>query len=384
MQIIDFRGLAVQSVRHLLPGLILAGHCALGFGANEPIVLGQSIAEGRGSYRGTQGLTGGLRAYVGHINANGGIRGRQIKVVTLVGDNNAATHAENVRRLVREHGAVAVIGCAGEVVCEAIAATAIEMKVPLIGALSGLKAMGHDRSPYLFPLRPSYEREAEALASQIHVLGITRAAVLSDSGPASERVVALERALQAKGISQTMYPVSMFDPASVTRAMNGIAKGNFQTVVMDILPDLVDVMVEQGIQARADEWPSTITSLASSSFQGMSNVFPKKVIGFTQLVPNPESDNSPLTFEFQRHVEQYASPKAITFEGMSNYMAARLTVEALRRSSPPFTGDSIAAALSEASSIELGGHAISFAKGRTSGSDRITIGLRSRHGYYLK
>jgi branched-chain amino acid transport system substrate-binding protein len=364
--------------------LLLIAHTWPALAVGEPIVLGQSIAEGRGSYRGTLSLVGGLRAYVGHINATGGVQGRPIKVVTLVGDNDALSHAANVRTLVREHGAVAIVGCAGDGVCQAIAKAAAELHVPLIGALSGLKAMGHDRSPYLFPLRPNYEREAEALAMQISTLGITRAALLSDSGADSERAVALLRALQAKGIGQTLYAVSLTDTASIGRALNGIAKGEFQTVVMDVLPDMVDALAEQGLKARSDEWPSTITSLASSAFQGIGNIFPKKVLGFTQLVPNPEADNSPLSFEFLRHAEQYASPKAITFDGMSNYMAAKLTVEALRRAHPRITGANIAAELSAASTIDLGGHSVSFARGRSVGSDRVTLGLRSRDGNYLK
>lgn len=366
-------------------GLLLAGHCVLGLAAApEPIVLGQSIAEGRGSYRATLGLVGGLRAYVGHINATGGVRGRQIKVVTLFGENDAASHAENVRKLVVEHGAVAIVGCAGEVVCQAIAKAADELHVPLVGALSGLKAMGHDRSPYLFPLRPPYAREAEVLAGQINTLGITRAALLSDSPPDSERTAALNQALRTRGISVTAFAVAVSNPASARSAVDSIATGNFQTVVMDILPDTVDTLAEQGLKARADEWPSSITSLASSAFQGIGNVFPRKVLGFTQLVPNPEVDNSPLSFEFLRHAESYASPKAITFDGMSNYMAARLTVEGLRRAATPITGDGLAAALGSAGTIDIGGHTLSFAKGRTCGSDRVTLGLRSRDGNYLK
>jgi branched-chain amino acid transport system substrate-binding protein len=65
-------------------------------------------------------------------------------------------------------------------------------------------------------------------------------------------------------------------------------------------------------------------------------------------------------------------------------MAAKLTVEALRRAYPRITGESIAAELSAASSIDLGGHSVSFARGRSVGSDRVTLGLRSRDGNYLK
>lgn len=349
-----------------------------------PIVLGQSIAEGRGSYRGTLGLIGGLRAYVGHINASGGVGGRPLKVVTLVGDADPATHAENVRKLVREHGAVAIIGCAGETVCQSIATAADEMHVPLIGALSGRESMGHDRSPYLFPLRPSYELEALALARQIATLGITRAAVITDGGTSGPRVEALRRALQGQRVALKEYQVSLRDEAAQKLAVDSISKDAYQTVIIDVLPDTLDALVERGLKERAGEWPSIVTSLASSSFQGIGNVFPTKVLGFTQLVPNPDSDSLELARQFQQHAEKYASSKAISFEGMATYIAARVAVQALRVAGPNANGGKLAAALVAADGFDVAGERLSFANGRAWGTDRVNVGLRSRDGAYLK
>jgi ABC-type branched-subunit amino acid transport system substrate-binding protein len=371
-------------VRSLILTVLLA-FCACARAAEPaPIVLGQSIAEGRGSYRGTLGLIGGLRAYVGHVNATGGISGRPIKVVTLVGDADPASHAENVRKLVREHGAVAIIGCAGEAVCQGIATAAAEMHVPLIGALSGQDSMGHDRSPYLFPLRASYQLEALALAQQIATLGITRAALISDGGANGPRVEAVRRALQGQRIALKEYQVSLRDEAALKLAVDSISKDAFQTVVIDVLPDTLDALVERGLKERAGEWPSIVTSLASSSFQGIGNVFPTKVLGFTQLVPNPDSDSLELARQFQQHAEKYASSKAISFEGMATYIAARVTVQALRAAGQQASGDKLAAALAAADGFDVAGERLSFAKGRAWGTDRVSVGLRSRDGAYLK
>ena len=126
----------------------LAGVCSVAAWAapasGEPIVIGQSISDGRGSYRATPALLGGVRAYVGRINAAGGIGGRPIKVVTLMADASPEANAENVRKLVKEEGAVAIVGCGGDAICKAMAAAATELKVPLVGSLSGLKSQGHD------------------------------------------------------------------------------------------------------------------------------------------------------------------------------------------------------------------------------------------------
>lgn len=361
----------------------LAGQASAGAADAEPVVIGLSVPNGPGSYRATVALAEGARACVGRVNAAGGVRGRPVKLVVLDGGNDPARHAENVRTLVREQHAVAIVGCGGDAVCGATAAAAAEMHVPLVGALSGLKAMGHDRSAWSFPLRPDYAHEALALARQIRSLGITRAALLTDSPVAGEKVQAVQRALQEQGVRQTTLAVALGDHASVTRALAAIAAGDFQTVLMDVAPDMVDVLAERRV-GDAPSWPRMLTSLASSSFQGVGNIFPGKVLGFTQLVPSPETDNLPLTFDLLHDADQYASGKAIDFDGMASYMAARLAIEGIRRAGPHPDGDSVAAALADAKAIDLGGYVVSFAGGRATGSDRVTIGLRSRDGFFLK
>lgn len=351
--------------------------------AGEPIVIGQSVPNGPGSYRATVALSQGARAYVGFINASGGVHGHPIKLVTLDGGNDPAKHADNVRTLVREYRAIAIIGCAGDNVCAATATAAQQMHVPLIGALSGLRGMGHDRSPYLFPLRPSYAIEAAALVNQMKSLGISRAALLTDAPQNGEKETALRQAMEARGIQETTLTVSLSSPGTISKALSNIAAGDYQTVVMDIVPDMVDMLADHKA-GDSPEWPRTLMSLASSSFQGIGNIFPGRVLGFTQVVPSPETDNIPLTFDLLRQADLYSSGQAIDFDGMAAYMAAKLAIEGIRRAGAHPDGDSVAAALASAPVIELGGYAVSFAQGRVSGSDHVSIGLRSRDGFFLK
>jgi branched-chain amino acid transport system substrate-binding protein len=350
----------------------------------EPIVIGQSIAEGRGSFRASIALIGGLRAYIGRINAIGGIDGRPIKVVTLMGDATPQSHVDNVHTLVREHGAVAIVGCGGDAVCSAVGGAAAAERVPLIGALSGQKAAGHDHSPYLFPLRASYDLEAQALVSQMVTLGISRVTVLEERDEDPERGDSLLLALKSKGLRAERYDLSWRDPVSLDIAINAIAKNGSQTVVLNVRPDTVDALSERRIKDRMTEWPPILMSMASSSFQGIGNVFGGKVLGYTQLVPNPEADSSSLVRDFLADAEKFASPKAITFEGLSNYMAGKVLVEALRRTRQHVSGEALGRTLSQFSRLDLGGYTVSFIGGRATGSDHVEVGLRSRDGRYLK
>ncbi len=350
--------------------------------APPDIVIGQSVPNGIGSYRATVPLTQGARAYVGAINAQGGINGRRIKLVTLDGGADPAEHAKNVRTLVTEHKAVAIITCAGDAVCKATADAAAEMRVPLVGALSGAPALARGGNPWVFTVRPSYAPEADRLAKQVLTLGITRVAVVSDNGLKTDRVAAVRQAFEANGLKPALLEFRAADMKSVNAALSQVGKGKFQAVVVDVFPDTIDVLA-QGDEASRNAWPSVIVSLASSSFQALGNLFPDRVIGYSQVVPNPDADSMPLTVELQKNAEKYAAGTAINFDGMSAYVAAKVAVQGLRRATK-LDGEGVAAGLATIDAYDLGGYTVSFASGRLSGSDWLSIGMRSRNGTYLK
>jgi branched-chain amino acid transport system substrate-binding protein len=349
----------------------------------EPIVIGQSLPNGMGSYRSTVALRQSARALVGLANANGGVQGRPIKLVSLDGGNDPKAHAQNVRDLVKEHGAVLILGCGGDAVCAATAQAAAEMKVPLVGALSGGQAVSRLVNRWAYTVRPGYDKEAAALSQQLKSLGITRVAVLTDAGATGEKAGALRRATEVSGIQVRVLAWSPGDERALDGVLGQIALGNFQAVAVDVAPDSIDALASREAALRA-QWPRFVVSLASSSLQGLGNLFPDRAIGFSQVAPNPDADSMPLTVEFQRSAEQYSASTAINFDGMSLYLAGKVALAALRRAGPTVDGASVAAALDGLDRLDLGGYFVSFGPGRETASDWVRIGMRSRNGTYLK
>jgi hypothetical protein len=134
--------------------------------AMEPLVVVQSLP-----MSGPQGGNGtrvmhGSRAYVSRINAEGGIGGRAIELVTLDDEGDATRHAANLRKGVAQRHAVAILGCVGDNLCQVSAAAARELRVPLVGALSGSDALTRANNPWVFRIRAGYAAESAALGAQ--------------------------------------------------------------------------------------------------------------------------------------------------------------------------------------------------------------------------
>jgi hypothetical protein len=132
--------------------------------------------------------------------------------------------------------------------------------------------------------------------------------------------------------------------------------------------------------ADKPEWPRLLLTTSNGSLAPLVAQFKGRAVGFTQVVPNPDIPSLPLARDLEQHT--YVSrvdPRAVTFQGMEGHISARLLVEALRKSGPKPTAARLAEALS-AQSWNINGFRVEFGSGRSSGSDWVEIGLRSRKG----
>jgi ABC-type branched-subunit amino acid transport system substrate-binding protein len=369
--------------RALLGALLAAPAWPLAAAPRETIVLGQTLAIGAGSDGTAERIIGGAKACIGAVNAQGGVQGRRIELVTLDGGRDPAGHAKNARMLVAEHGAVALLNCAGDAICRAVAAVARELQVPLVGPMSSLQELQRSRSRHFFPVRASNPKQAEALARQLLAIGVSRAVLLTDQAGQSERADVLKPLLEANRISSTLLQLDPANPASFEAVVKTMGATSYHAAVVDLQPETIDKLSELGLTDRP-EWPRTLASFATLGLVGLSGAFPGRIIGFANVVPHPEAIGLPLTQELHRSAEKYSTGYAINFEGLEAFVNTRVCVEALRRISGPPDAAKLTDALQKLDRLDLGGFTVSFAQGRETGSDWVQIGVRSRAGYYLK
>src|SRR5437870_11079435 len=100
-------------VRRLLIALaVLPGHPAAAENGvtKDRIVLGQSVAlTGPASQLGIQ-MRNGVSAYLDYVNAQGGVHGRKIELITLDDGYEPARTVPNTKKLIDEHKVFALIG----------------------------------------------------------------------------------------------------------------------------------------------------------------------------------------------------------------------------------------------------------------------------------
>ncbi|NPC55908.1 ABC transporter substrate-binding protein [Caenimonas soli] len=361
--------LAAISLQHAIAG-------------GPPLVIGQSLPLTGSSFTAANRIAAGANAAVAAANAAGGIKGRQIKLVTLDDANDPRRHQENLRRLAGEWKAVALLNCLGDKLCQAAAEAATQLKVPLIGPISGAPSLRSPKLRYVFGIRSGYDREAPALARQIRALGISRAAILSDQAPDAERPSALRVAFQAQGITLLPVTVDTIDTPAVMAALDRVAAAKVQALVVDLSPEALDEMGTLR-PAELDKVPSLLAALATPGLTSLNKLFPEKVIGFTSVMPNPEFQSLQLVRNLSRDAESFGA-NALTFEGLEAYVNTLVCLEAMRRAGSLAGAQDVAEALEVLGAWDIGGIQLVFNREHRSASEWIDIGMRSRQGNFLK
>jgi ABC-type branched-subunit amino acid transport system substrate-binding protein len=355
--------------------------CSVALGA-DMIVLGQSLNMGPDSDGGGLRVMAAAKGYIDGVNAAGGVQGRRLDLVTLNDDGDPRKHERNIRELITQRGAVALLNCQGESSCRTSAAVTAALKVPLVGPLSGASALSRSSAPWLFQVRASGAREAEALARQFRAIACFRVAIVTDA-PESESVAALKSAMGGQGMSATVLTIPVGLPGdSAQKLIKALGAESFHGAVLVLQLPTAEALVDLELGAR-EEWPRVIASLASPHLNTLLAGFKGRLFGFTAVVPNPEAGNLRLVQEFQKNMDTYGAGHAVTFLGMESYVNTRVLVEALRRT-PRLTPEAVAATLAQLNDLDLGGFSVSFARQRNQGSDWVDVGVRSRYGQLMR
>ncbi len=339
--------------------LALWSTCATALAAAEPVVIGQSLPLTGAGFPVANRVLAGARAQVERVNANGGIHGRPVELVTLDDGGDPQRVAANLRTLVRQRGAVAIANCLGERSCLEAAVVTRELHVPLVGPMSGALQLRTADVQHVFSTRPDDMREADALVRQLQSVGIHKVAILSDdSEPA--RTTALVAALQRAG-QQVTRTTTDAQGQSLAAALQESAKSSPQALVISLGYAALDALDRLPPAARAGV-PLTIATLSSAGLTQLTRLFRDRVIGYTSVVPNLDVTRLPL----------------------EAYINLRLCAEALRRAGPRADGQHLSEAIEGLGALDLGGFRLVFGHDRHHGSDYVEIGMRARDGRMLR
>ena len=142
------------------------------------VTLGSSLAlSGHAGYLGTQTLRGAL-CYLRYVNEQGGVYGRQLKLVSYDDSYDPPRCLANTQRLIVEDQVFSLFCYVGTPTTVKILPMVEDARIPLLGMFTGANALREPFNRYIINIRASYYQEtAAAVRHLVKDLGLKRIVV---------------------------------------------------------------------------------------------------------------------------------------------------------------------------------------------------------------
>ncbi|GAA0848129.1 hypothetical protein GCM10009080_51190 [Cupriavidus pauculus] len=161
----------------------------------------------------------GAQVYLNHVNANGGVAGRKIELLTYDDGFDAKRTPDNVRKLIGEDKVFALFMVRGTPQNESILPIIGAEKVPLIAPLTGAITLHRPVNRYVFNVRAKYQDEVARAINHLATSGMSRIAIFyANDGFGQDVFEGFNTALQARGVQPA-------GAASFNRPMGDISQG---------------------------------------------------------------------------------------------------------------------------------------------------------------
>ena len=303
------------------------------------ILLGSSLAlGGHASFLGTQTLHGAL-SFLNHINEQGGIHGRKIRVISYDDGYDPPRCVANTQKLINEDKVFALFCYVGTPTSVEIIPVVEEARIPILGLLTGANALREPFKRYIINVRASYYEETGTVVKHlIEDLGIEKVAVFyQDDAYGLDGLEGTKIALEKYGLA----PVAA---GSYVRGTLDVEDG-----LRKIIPSGADAVIIIGTYdpcakfiklARSKGFDPIFHNVSFVGADELARKLGKEGDGvvITQVVPPPEERVLlPAAEDYARLLRKYYPQCTPTFVGFEGFVNAKILVEALRRAGRELT-----------------------------------------------
>ncbi len=376
--------LAAGGCAALLPATALAQPQAAArpaTGARTDILVGRSSALSGPMAPFLQPLHEAHEAAIEDFNAQGGIGGRKVRLVTLDDGFDPKRTLENARRLVEQEGVVALFAQAGTSQVLALLPYLERSRTPLISVYTGSPALHAAASPWLFTTSASYADEIGQIVRNLVSIQSTRIGIVHENNDFGRSTLPLvEQAIAAEGA--TVAGVQAMDSSgkNATEAARALAAAQPQAVVMLAAGPPVVAYV-RAHRAHLGV-PLYTLSLGAGAQVIRSLGSDARGLAVARTTPPPRRATTQITRDFQASMKQRGLEP--DYDRFRAYLDARALLEGLRAAGPSATGADIARAMEGLGRLDLGGYVYRFGPGERHGSRYVDIAVIGPDGQYWR
>jgi len=328
----------------------------------------------------------GAKLYLNWVNADGGINGQAIELVSLDDTNKAPVASENAAQLIADQRVVALFLSRGTPQTQAILPHLAQGKIVLIAPSTGAMALHNPVNPWVFNVRASYQREAEAVVRHMGLTGLDKLAVLYVNDSFGEDAIqgAMKVFKEANATPPMVQAVEREKP-NYAALMPKLTALKPLGVLIIGSPTSVTAGIQAMRQAGLRATVATLSNNAAGGFITGLGPDPGSVI-VSQVFPSERRLAVPMIAEASRlaAAQKVANLTPAMIEG---YAAAKVLVAGLRRAekeSKVITRLSLKRALESLDRIDIGGLEISYSPTDHTGLDFADLSIIGADGTFRR
>lgn len=347
------------------------------------IRIGQSVLMNGPLAANVTSVLKGQDLALAQFNRQGGAGGRPVRLITLDDGFDGPRCLENATRLIDKDDVTALFGFSTTHGIPDVLQMLTVKKIPLIGAYSGHPALRAKHHPYFFTMMASLEDEVSQMLRHLTSIRLTRIGLVLLNSPLGLTMsqAFLRATSGANGVSVVANVSIEQDASNVQSGVTAVAESNPQAVVflgfgVAMLPFLKAARKTLGV-------PIYCVSLAALNQAALDSLgLDARGLAFTQTVPYPWRDTTPLTRDF--NAQMRGAKIAVDYPHWLGYLNMRVLLEALRRVSGPITPAKLVATLEGMRNTDLGGFVVDFGPNKHHGSNFVDITVMGPNGKFIR
>jgi len=328
----------------------------------------------------------GAMLYLDYVNAQGGIAGQQIELVTLDDKNQAPLSAENAKKLVADPHVVALFLNRGTPHAQAMLPVLEEARIVLLAPSTGAMVLHKPVHPYVFNVRATYQKEAERLTRHFGMAGLDRVGIcyVDDSFGTDALQGALNVYKAGDAQPALNEKIDKFKPDYSKCVEKALAT---KPLGMIIIGTTVSVAV--GVKALRDAGSRvTIGTLSNNAAKGFIDALGEYKTGVivSQVFPSERRLAVPMIAEAAR-LGSAKNIQTLTPAMIEGYAAAKTLVIALKRAAKDkdgITRASIKRTLETFGEVDIGGIDLTFTPTDHSGLEYVDLSYISEDGTFRR
>lgn len=324
----------------------------------------------------------GARAWFAQVNQAGGVRGRPIELFELDDKFNADEFARQFDTAMKRRP-VALLTPIGSAALNKLVNDKLLDKHPvaIINAIPGAEPFRKPGHARLFHVRAGDRQQFEKIVLHARTLGVRKLGVLYQELPIGHAgVKAVQEIAQQAPALEVPSAVAQHDPDLIGIAARRVAAAQPQAVVVVGSPKFMADAVEALRKAGARQFLFALSYMPAGLVAKVAGEAGSRGVAIAQTFPNPNGATLRLQREFQAAMRALQpDAKSFTSFQLEGFVAARVLVEGVRRTSGDIDADGIARALKGMGPLDLGGFYVSFEKSNE-GSSFVDIGVVSAGG----